>query len=93
MRRPKSIAAVAVPEKLTSPAAIAPTLRGLLAIETDAVEGLHKRFVLEFRTGEEIRNFVDGADLARYSQQGPVTPDHAISHQAATGYSAAADRR
>lgn len=74
----KSIAAVALPEKLTSPAAIAPTLRGLLAIETDSVEGLHKRFVLEFRTSEEIRNFVDGTDLARYSQQGPVTPDHAI---------------
>ena len=75
---PKSFAGVALPERLASPAAIAPTLRGLLAIETDADEGLHKRFVLEFRTGEAIRNFVDGRELARYSQQGPVTPDHAI---------------
>ncbi len=74
----KSFAGVALPERLASPAAIAPTLRGLLAIETDADEGLHKRFVLEFRTGEAIRNFVDGRELARYSQQGPVTPDHAI---------------
>jgi len=76
--RSKSFARVALPDGLASPAAIASTLRGLLAIETDAEEGLHKRFVLEFRTSEAIRNFVDGRELARYSQQGPVTPDHAI---------------
>ncbi len=75
---PSSFTSVALPEQLAPPAAIAPTLRGLLALETDAVEGLHKRFVLEFRTGAAIRKFVDGAELARYSQQGPVTPDHAI---------------
>ena len=75
---PKSFAAAALPQQLASPAAIGPALRGLLAIETDADEGLHKRFVLQFRTGEAIRHFVDGQELARYSQQGPVTPDHAI---------------
>ncbi len=75
---PKSFTSVALPQDLAPPAAIAPTLRGLLAIETDPDEGLHKRFVLEFRTGPAIRKFVDGAELARYSQQGPVTPDHAI---------------
>ena len=75
---PSSFTSVALPEQLAPPAGIAPTLRGLLALETDAVEGLHKRFVLEFRTGAAIRKFVDGAELARYSQQGPVTPDHAI---------------
>ncbi|NNE84475.1 MAG: bifunctional aldolase/short-chain dehydrogenase [Alphaproteobacteria bacterium] len=75
---PKPLVAVNLPQQLATPAAIAPALRGQLAIETDGVEGLHKRFVLEFRTGAAIRNFVDGADLARYSQQGPVTPDHAI---------------
>jgi rhamnose utilization protein RhaD (predicted bifunctional aldolase and dehydrogenase)/NAD(P)-dependent dehydrogenase (short-subunit alcohol dehydrogenase family) len=74
----KSFASGALPEKLASPAAIAPALRGLLAIETAADEGLHKRFVLEFRTSEAIRRFVDGPELARYSQRGPVTPDHAI---------------
>ncbi len=74
----KSFTTVALPETLAPPAAIAPALRGLLAIETDADEGLHKRFVLEFRTSEAIRNFVQGQDLARYSQRGPVTPDHAI---------------
>jgi rhamnose utilization protein RhaD (predicted bifunctional aldolase and dehydrogenase)/NAD(P)-dependent dehydrogenase (short-subunit alcohol dehydrogenase family) len=74
----KSHTAVALPDSLASPAAIAPALRGLLAIETDADEGLHKRFILEFRTGEAIRHFIDGPELVRYSQQGPVTPDHAI---------------
>jgi len=75
---PKSFVSVALPDDLARPAAIAPALRGLLAIETDADEGLHKRFVLAFRTNAAIRNFVDGQELARYSQQGPVTPDHAI---------------
>ena len=74
----KSFASVALPDRLAPPAAIAPILRGLLAIETDLNEGLHQRFVLEFRTSEAIRNFVDGEGLARYSQRGPVTPDHAI---------------
>ena len=74
----KSFASVSLPDGVASPAAIAPALRGLLAIETDADEGLHKRFVLEFRTGSAIREFVDGQELARYSQRGPVTPDHAI---------------
>ncbi len=73
-----SITVAALPPDLAAPETIAPTLRGLLAVETDPVEGLHKRFVLEFRTGEAIRCFVDGEDLVRYSQQGPVTPDHAI---------------
>jgi rhamnose utilization protein RhaD (predicted bifunctional aldolase and dehydrogenase)/NAD(P)-dependent dehydrogenase (short-subunit alcohol dehydrogenase family) len=54
---------------------IAPRLRGLLAFGPDAHP---TRFVMTFRTGPAIRRFVDGAELGRYSQQGPVTPDHAI---------------
>lgn len=54
---------------------IAPRLRGLLAFGPDAHP---TRFVMTFRTGPAIRRFVDGAELRRYSQQGPVTPDHAI---------------
>ena len=34
--------------------------------------------VLDFRTGDAIRTYVDGADVARYSQTGVVTPDHNI---------------
>jgi rhamnose utilization protein RhaD (predicted bifunctional aldolase and dehydrogenase)/NAD(P)-dependent dehydrogenase (short-subunit alcohol dehydrogenase family) len=55
--------------------AIAPQLRGLLA---QGASDDSTRFVLSFRTNPAIRRYVDGADLARYSQQGPVTPDHAI---------------
>lgn len=54
---------------------IAPRLRGLLAFGPD----VHPtRFVMTFRTSAAIRRFVDGAEVGRYSQQGPVTPDHAI---------------
>jgi len=57
-------------------AEIAPRLRGQLA--TDRGEGVVERWILEPRTSAEVRAYVDGADLARYSQQGVVTPDHVI---------------
>jgi rhamnose utilization protein RhaD (predicted bifunctional aldolase and dehydrogenase)/NAD(P)-dependent dehydrogenase (short-subunit alcohol dehydrogenase family) len=56
--------------------ALAPQLRGALA--EGLGDGRFRRWVLEFRTGAAIRSFVDGSDLARYSQQGTVTPDHVI---------------
>ena len=34
--------------------------------------------VLEFRTGPEILNYVNGSEIRRYSQTGVVTPDHNI---------------
>jgi len=67
-----------LPAALATPAAVAPILRGLLAIETDAEEGLYKRFVLTFRSDAKIRDFVGAADLPRLAQAGPVTPDHSI---------------
>ena len=73
---PTVFAAVALPGKTAAVAAIAPILRGLAAQQTDA--GEHRRMVLAFRTDPAIRNYVDGADVARYSQQGVVTPDHSI---------------
>ncbi len=54
---------------------IAPHLRGMLAF---GPEESPTRFVTTFRTSPAIRRFVDGAELSRYSQQGTVTPDHAI---------------
>ena len=36
------------------------------------------RLILEFRADAAILNFVNGAELARYSQAGVVTPDHTI---------------
>jgi NAD(P)-dependent dehydrogenase (short-subunit alcohol dehydrogenase family) len=37
-----------------------------------------RRFILEFRTSDAIRNYVDGVELADYAQRGVVTPDHII---------------
>lgn len=56
-------------------AEIAPHLRGMLSM---GARDKPTRFVMTFRTSREIRRFVDGAELERYSGQGPVTPDHAI---------------
>jgi len=68
----------ALPAKAAPVAEIAPVLRGLTAIPVDPVDGVYKRWVLEFRTSPEILNFVNGADVARYSQAGVITPDHVI---------------
>jgi len=68
----------ALPGKVASAAEVAPVLRGLAAIPEDAADGLYKRFVLEFRSNPAILNFVNGTDVARYSQAGVITPDHVI---------------
>ncbi len=44
----------------------------------DAGEGLYKRFILDYRGGEAVRAYVDGAELTRYATVGVVTPDHTI---------------
>jgi NAD(P)-dependent dehydrogenase (short-subunit alcohol dehydrogenase family) len=44
----------------------------------DRKDGAAKRQVLCFRTNEKILAYVNGAELARYSQQGVATPDHTI---------------
>jgi len=77
-RQRKALAQAALPAKLAALPEIAPILRGAVAIEKDANAGTAKRQILEFRTGPAILNYVNGADLARYSQVGVVTPDHTI---------------
>jgi rhamnose utilization protein RhaD (predicted bifunctional aldolase and dehydrogenase)/NAD(P)-dependent dehydrogenase (short-subunit alcohol dehydrogenase family) len=58
---------------------VAPILRGLLSIPAkNGGREAAQRFVFEFRSNPEILAFVNGKEIARYSQQGPVTPDHAI---------------
>jgi rhamnose utilization protein RhaD (predicted bifunctional aldolase and dehydrogenase)/NAD(P)-dependent dehydrogenase (short-subunit alcohol dehydrogenase family) len=69
-------AAAALPDNLAPVAAIAPILRGLLA--RDCGDNGYRRMLLNFRTGPAILNYVNGADLGRYSQVGVVTPDHTI---------------
>ncbi|MBL8689509.1 MAG: bifunctional aldolase/short-chain dehydrogenase [Rhodospirillaceae bacterium] len=74
----KTATTVKLPAKTASVAEIAPILRGLLAIPVNPDDGNWKRWVLEFRTSDNIRAFVDGSDLGRYAQAGTVTPDHVI---------------
>src|SRR5690242_5892417 len=69
---------VRLPRKMATANDIAPLLRGLVAIPVDRNQARWTRFVLERRTNEEILDYVNGHDLKRFSQQGPVTPDHII---------------
>jgi NAD(P)-dependent dehydrogenase (short-subunit alcohol dehydrogenase family) len=66
-RLPRSIAAVS---------AVAPVVRGACA--QGAKDGRHQRVIAKFRSSPEILRYVNGRDLARYSQVGVITPDHAI---------------
>ena len=67
-----------LPQAAGSVAEIAPILRGAVALKDEKQEGAWKRLVLDFRTNDAILNFVNGADIARYSQAGVITPDHTI---------------
>ena len=49
-----------------------------MAIEKNALAGTAKRQILDFRSNDAILNYVNGAEVARYSQVGVVTPDHTI---------------
>ncbi len=68
-----------LPGKIATPADVAPILRGLISLPAkDGGREAAQRFVFEFRASPEILAYVGGKEIARYSQQGPVTPDHAI---------------
>jgi rhamnose utilization protein RhaD (predicted bifunctional aldolase and dehydrogenase)/NAD(P)-dependent dehydrogenase (short-subunit alcohol dehydrogenase family) len=67
-----------LPQAVAPLTAVGPILRGACSRKDANVEGAWRRLILDFRTGPEIMNFVGGADLARYSQAGVVTPDHTI---------------
>jgi rhamnose utilization protein RhaD (predicted bifunctional aldolase and dehydrogenase)/NAD(P)-dependent dehydrogenase (short-subunit alcohol dehydrogenase family) len=71
-------APAALPQSLASVAEIAPVLRGLTAISHDPKNGTSQPQILRFRSSPEILNYVNGAELGRYSQVGVVTPDHTI---------------
>jgi rhamnose utilization protein RhaD (predicted bifunctional aldolase and dehydrogenase)/NAD(P)-dependent dehydrogenase (short-subunit alcohol dehydrogenase family) len=70
---------VSLPGKIATAAEVAPILRGLISLSAkDGGREAAQRFVFEFRTNPAILAYVGGKEIARYSQQGPVTPDHAI---------------
>ncbi|HZB94163.1 MAG TPA: bifunctional aldolase/short-chain dehydrogenase [Stellaceae bacterium] len=71
-------AVAALPTAPAPVAEVAPILRGLAAIANDRATGIAKRQILCFRRSPESLAYVNGAELARYSQVGVVTPDHTI---------------
>ena len=66
----------ALPKDVATVAEIAPILRGIAAA-CDTGKPTH-RLVLDFRNSPEVMTYVNGQDVARYSQVGVVTPDHTI---------------
>jgi NAD(P)-dependent dehydrogenase (short-subunit alcohol dehydrogenase family) len=77
-KRKAVFATMQLPPQIAPLAEVAPVVRGACAIKDTNVEGAWRRFVVEFRTNPAILNYVNGADIARYSQAGVVTPDHTI---------------
>ncbi len=67
-----------LPQRVAALADVAPIVRGACSLKDAKVEGAWRRFILDFRASPAILNFVNGAELARYSQQGVITPDHTI---------------
>src|SRR5580704_8755152 len=67
-----------LPQAVAPLSAVAPIVRGICSAKDERSEGAWRRLVLEFRATPAILNFVNGAEVARYSQAGVVTPDHTI---------------
>ncbi|MFP6757164.1 MAG: bifunctional aldolase/short-chain dehydrogenase [Alphaproteobacteria bacterium] len=67
-------AVAALPSAIATIEEVAPILRGLSTKAGDD----SKRWILDHRGSDAVRAYVDGEDLARYSQIGVVTPDHVI---------------
>jgi rhamnose utilization protein RhaD (predicted bifunctional aldolase and dehydrogenase)/NAD(P)-dependent dehydrogenase (short-subunit alcohol dehydrogenase family) len=74
----QSVFAVAMlPNAVPGATEIAPIVRGACAWQGPSADGW-KRFVLDFRAGPAVLNFVNGAELPRYGMAGVATPDHTI---------------
>jgi rhamnose utilization protein RhaD (predicted bifunctional aldolase and dehydrogenase)/NAD(P)-dependent dehydrogenase (short-subunit alcohol dehydrogenase family) len=71
-------ASIPLPRQVAPLHEVAPLVRGACSLKDDKVEGAWRRLILDFRTSPEILNYVNGAEIARYSQAGVVTPDHTI---------------
>lgn len=74
----RTIGQVKLPENIASASDIAPLLRGMVADALPDSEGAYRRMIVEHRSDEMIMNYVNGAELDRYSQKGTATPDHVI---------------
>ncbi len=67
-----------LPQAVAPRAAVAPVLRGAASLQDEKTEGAWRRLILDFRATPAVLDFINGADVARYSQAGVVTPDHTI---------------
>ena len=67
-----------LPQSIAPLAAVAPVLRGACSLKDDRIEGAWRRLIVDFRATPAVLDFVNGAELTRYSQAGVVTPDHTI---------------
>src|SRR5580658_5302156 len=64
-KKRKSVAVAALSHNIAGEALVAPIVRGACSAKDAAVEGAWRRFVLEFRGGEAVLNFVNGKNLDR----------------------------
>jgi rhamnose utilization protein RhaD (predicted bifunctional aldolase and dehydrogenase)/NAD(P)-dependent dehydrogenase (short-subunit alcohol dehydrogenase family) len=76
--RKAMFATAQLPQAIAPLATVAPILRGAASRKDAKVEGAWRRLVLDFRSGPAILDYVNGAELSRYSQAGLVTPDHTL---------------
>src|ERR1700730_2584785 len=76
--RKSVLAPIRLPQRSAPYAEVAPIVRGVCSLKDTKVEGAWRRLVLERRASFAILAFVNGAEVARYSQAGVVTPDHTI---------------
>ena len=67
-----------IPNQVAPLTEVAPIVRGAVSAKDERIDGAWRRPILEFRANPAILNYVNGAEVARYSQAGVVTPDHAI---------------
>jgi rhamnose utilization protein RhaD (predicted bifunctional aldolase and dehydrogenase)/NAD(P)-dependent dehydrogenase (short-subunit alcohol dehydrogenase family) len=70
--------AAALPTGIAPLADAAPIVRGACSLKDGRVEGAWRRLILEFRGGDAVLAFVNGADVSRYARAGVITPDHTI---------------
>jgi rhamnose utilization protein RhaD (predicted bifunctional aldolase and dehydrogenase)/NAD(P)-dependent dehydrogenase (short-subunit alcohol dehydrogenase family) len=74
----KTFAAIRLPQRGAPFAEVAPIVRGACSLKDTTIEGAWRRLVLDRRSSPAILDFVNGAEVGRYSQAGVVTPDHTI---------------
>jgi rhamnose utilization protein RhaD (predicted bifunctional aldolase and dehydrogenase)/NAD(P)-dependent dehydrogenase (short-subunit alcohol dehydrogenase family) len=66
--------------EIAAAADVAPILRGCLANANQSSNPA--RWILDFRSSNQILEFVNGQDLAEYGTRGVITPDHLIRTKA-----------